>query len=524
MKRILKILAIIVGVLIVIAIAIPFFIDANTFRPKLESELTEALGRQVKVGNLSLSLFSGSVSADDISIADDPQFSKSPFVQAKELQVGVEMLPLIFSKTLNVTELTLSQPEIGLVKSENGEKWNFSSLGGKNTSAPKPAASSSSSSNLNLSVAKLNVENGRLSVSRAGSSEKTRVYDKVNIGVKNFSFTSSFPFQMTAQLPSGGSLKLDGKAGPIDANDAARTPLEAKISVEKMNLATSGFIDPAAGISGIADFDGSLTSDGREAKTSGMLKATNLQVVQKGSPAGRPVDVTYTVVHNIAKETGSITQCDIAMGKAVAHVNGTYDAHGKVTTVNLKLNGPGMPVDDLEAMLPALGVVLPPKATLKGGDLNTTMEIEGPVDKLVTTGNVKLENSSLTNFDLGSKLSAISALGGKKTGNDMVIQNFSSEVKVAPEGTEANNINLTVPSLGVLTGAGTVSPSNELAFKMNAAVEGLGVPFSIKGTTADPKFSPDVGGMAKGLLKGLEGKGNQNPVSGLSGLFKKKPQ
>ena len=89
------------------------------------------------MGNLSLSLFTGSVAADDISIADDPAFSKSPFVQAKSLKVGVEMIPLIFSKTLNVTELTLNQPEISLVKSENGEKWNFSSLGGNNTSAPK---------------------------------------------------------------------------------------------------------------------------------------------------------------------------------------------------------------------------------------------------------------------------------------------------------------------------------------------------------------------------------------------------
>ena len=140
MKHILKILAIVLGVLIVIAIAVPFFVDANTFRPTLESELTNALGRPVKVGNLTLSLFSGGVSADDISIADDPEFSKSPFVQAKSLKVGVELIPLIFSKTLNVTELTLNQPEIGLVKSENGEKWNFSSLGGKNPSASKPAA------------------------------------------------------------------------------------------------------------------------------------------------------------------------------------------------------------------------------------------------------------------------------------------------------------------------------------------------------------------------------------------------
>ena len=544
MKRILKILAIVVGILIVIVIALPFLINVNTFRPKLESELTDALGRQVKVGNLSLSLLSGGVTADDISIADDPEFSKTPFVQAKALTVGVELIPLIFSKTLNVTDLTLNQPEISLVKSENGEKWNFSSLGAKSaspTAESKPAAESkppaetkkaepqsapsSSGGNLNISVAKLDVKDGRLTVSRAGSREKQRVYDKVNIEVTNFSFTSSFPFKVTAQLPGGGSLNLDGKAGPIDATDAALTPLEAKVSVERLNLAESGFIDPASGISGVADLNETLTSDGHEAKTNGKLTATDLKVVQKGSPAGRPVELTYTVVHNLAKEEGTITRGDIAMGKAVAHLTGTYDAHGKVTAVNLKLNGEGMPVDDLEAMLPALGVVLPPKSQLKGGDLNTDLAVSGPVDRLVTTGTIRLENSSLANFDLGSKLSAISALEGKKTGNDTTIQNFSSDVKVAPEGTQANNINLTVPSIGVLTGGGTVSPANELAFKMNASVSGMGIPFSIAGTTSDPKFVPDLKGMATGLLKGLSkgNSGQQNPLGGLSGLFKKKP-
>src|SRR5271165_5367365 len=165
MNRRLKIVALVVGILIIIVIAIPFLVDANAFRPKLESDLSTALGRPVKVGNLSLSLFSGSVSADNISIADDPAFSKSAFVQAKSLKVGVELIPLIFSKTLNVTELTLNRPEISLVRSENGEKWNFSSLGGNNTSAPKPAASAPASGNPNLTVAKLNISDGRLTVS-----------------------------------------------------------------------------------------------------------------------------------------------------------------------------------------------------------------------------------------------------------------------------------------------------------------------------------------------------------------------
>src|SRR5246127_3758331 len=146
MKRFLKIVAIVIAVLVVIVIALPFVVDANTFRPKLEAELTDALGRQVKVGNLSLSLLSGGVTADNISIADDPQFSKSPFVQAKSLKVGVEMIPLIFSRALNVTELTLDQPQINLVKSEDGNRWNFSSLGGKNPSAPTHSGGTSEKS------------------------------------------------------------------------------------------------------------------------------------------------------------------------------------------------------------------------------------------------------------------------------------------------------------------------------------------------------------------------------------------
>ncbi len=227
MNRRLKIVGIVVAVLIVIVVIIPLFIDANAFRPKLESELTSALGRPAKVGNLSLSLLSGGVTADNIAIADDPAFSQTPFVQAKSLKVGVELIPLIFSKTIKVTEIVLNQPVISLVHSQNGDKWNFSSLGNSSTSssgatqgatsAPTttttPAPAGSGSSTPNFSVGKLKVNDGKITVNRAGTSQQPRVYDKVNIEVKDFSFTNSFPFTLTADLPAGGTLKLEGKAG-----------------------------------------------------------------------------------------------------------------------------------------------------------------------------------------------------------------------------------------------------------------------------------------------------------------------
>jgi len=85
-------------VIVVILFALPFFINVNSFKPKIESELSTALARTATVGNLSLSILTGSVTAEDISIADDPAFSKSPFLTAKSIQIGVELLPLIFSK------------------------------------------------------------------------------------------------------------------------------------------------------------------------------------------------------------------------------------------------------------------------------------------------------------------------------------------------------------------------------------------------------------------------------------------
>jgi AsmA protein len=240
--------------------------------------------------------------------------------------------------------------------------------------------------------------------------------------------------------------------------------------------------------------------------------------------------VKFAIADDLAKQTGVIRQCDIGMGKAFAHLTGTFDTHGKVTTVNLKLNGQNMPVDDLEAMLPAVGVILPPKATLKGGDLDVTMASIGPVNALITTGSLRMQNTTLANFNLGSKLAAIAALAGKNTGNDTSIQNLSSDVRMSPQGTQASNINLTVPAIGVLTGAGTVSPTNQLAFKMNAAVQGMGIPFGVTGTTSDPKFTPDVKGLATGFLQnalsgqGKQGTGNQqqNPINDVMGLFKKK--
>ncbi len=541
MKTALKIIGIVVAVLLVAAIALPFLVNVNSFRPKVETMMTETLGRQVKVGNLSLSVLSGSVGADDLSIADDPKFSNAPFIKAKSLKVGVELMPLIFSKQLNVTEIVIEQPEIALLRNQAGV-WNFSSLG---NSAEKSKPAEKSSGPGNLSVGKLELSDGKISFGTIPAKRKPIVYDKVDILLRNVSLANAFPLTVSLGLPGGGGVKLDGTLGPINSNDVSLSPLQAKLNINRLDLSQSALVDPSAGISGLADFDGSLASDGHTAKTNGTLKATSLKLTPKGAPSGRPIQLQYTVEHNLATESGRIVQGDVAMGKALAKLTGMYDAHRETTSIRTKLVGQGMPVDELEAVLPAVGVVLPPGSRLKGGTLSLDLDSAGPVDKLVTTGSVKLSNSQLAGFNLGSKMSAISALSGKQTGNDTGIETLSSDVRVAPEGTKLDKISLVVPALGTVAGAGTVSPAGALDFKMNAnlsgavggltQIAGLGskgtgsIPFLIQGTTSNPSFMPDVKGMVGGQLKGLLGgtqAGDQsNPLSGITGLFgkKKKP-
>ena len=545
MKRILKIAAIAFAILLVILVALPLLINFNSFRPKIESELAAALGRQVTVGNLSLSILSGSVVADKIAIADDPAFGMPPFITAKSLKVGVELMPLIFSKQVNVTEIKLEEPEITLLKAANG-KWNFSSIGEASAKKGPGEPKSGETSLANLLVAKLNVNNGKLIVGRANSSAKSQVYDKVTIDVKNFSFTSQFPFKLTAQLPGGGDAIVSGKAGPISAEDAAKTPFEATVKVKNMDIGASGFIDPASGLGGLANLDGTLSSNGSHAKAVGTLTGTKLKFSPKGTPAPNTVVIKHTVDVDLGKQSGTVTQGDIGIGKAVAHLTGTFQTQGNTQVLNMKLDAPDMPGDELEGMLPSLGIVLPSGSQLRGGTLSAELGIVGPLDKLVITGPVRLANTKLTGFDLGSKLGALSAFAGKAVSNpDTSIQNASLNARVAPEGTKADNINLTVSAIGVITGTGTVSPAGVLNFKMLADLKGGvaggltqvaalgsgkgGIPFAIEGTTSNPHFIPDLTGMAGGIAKGamgdvMGGKNalTANPANAIGGLLGKK--
>jgi len=565
MKRTLRIVAIVVAVVILLLVVVPFLIPVDKFRPTIEEKASQALGRQVQFGSLSLSLISGSLSAESLSIGDDPKFSTSPFLTAKSLKVGVEIIPLILSKTLNVTGITIENPQVTLLHNPAGQ-WNYSSLGGSAAnSAQKPAASASgaASSAADLSVQKFTLVDGSIIVGST-SSPKRSTYDHVNIVASNFSMTSKFPVTVTAGLPSGGTFKLDGTAGPIDQVDASLTPIDAKLDVTSLNLASTGFVDSSAGLGGLLDLTADISSQNGEAETKGNAKISKALFIAGGSAAGVAVTVDFDTKYDLRKSTGVLEPSTLKIGSAAAHLNGTYDTAGEATVVNIKLDAKDMPAKDLEAFLPALGIILPKGTSLQAGTLNADLNLAGPLNKLITTGNVGLFNGKLAGFDLGSRMSSIASLAGIKSGKDLDIEKLTTNLRMAPNGLQAENFLAVIPSVGNLVGAGTVDSKNNLDFKMAATLtsalgavgspvsdlggllgkasggggckSGTTVPFLIHGTTADPKFIPDVGGLAAGMLKSQLGcaaglgtgagkdatKAPADAINSLGGLFKKK--
>jgi hypothetical protein len=437
-RRAIYTIAIVIAVIFLILVITPFFIDADRFRPEIQQVLSEKLGRNVQIGHLSASLISGSLKAEQITIADDPAFSLEPFVTAKTLSVGVDVIPLIFSRELRVHSIELGEPQLQLLRTAGGE-WNFASLGASLRSgaggdppadpASDPPASSAAGLN-SFSVDKLRISDGTIAFGRAG--ERTRLsYRSVAITATNVSETAAFPVTFDARTPSGGRLSLNANVGPIGNGDANRMPFEGK------------------------------------------MKATNV------------------------------------------------------------------PAPDVQNLLAVLGYALPQGSSLKGGTINADLGLHGPLERLVTNGPVQLSNVTLAGFSLASKLAAALGNPGAATGNDTLIQVASSNLRYAPEGVRADNLNIVVPTIGSVTGAGTVAANNALDFQLVAKLAGNsplaaftklpifgksgGIPFRVRGTTSKPEVVPELGGLAGNPLQQLAKPNQQGGIGGLiGGLFKKK--
>jgi AsmA protein len=541
-KKLLIAAAVLVGLIVVSAVGLALFLDANQFRPALAAKMGEAIGRRVEIGNLKISWLAGGVAAEDVVITDDPAFSKDPFITAKSVSMGVELMPLIFSRSLRVQSFTLDHPRVSLIRGNAGA-WNFSSLGSGQSSSGSMGA-------ISVLIQKIAIAGGQIRIVGLDGSRTARAYDDVDVSVKNLSFVSAFPFSVSAKAPGGGTLEVDGEAGPFNMGDVAQTPFHGSLAIKHLDVASTGFIDPKSGIAGLLDFDGTLASDGTVLATKGKGGATGVKLLPGAAASSVPISIDYDSSFNSKTQTGALKKAAISIGKAVAAMSGDYRMDGATTSVRLALRGTKMPLTELQSALPAIGVTLPSGAALTQGALDLDLAISGPVDRLTIAGPIAATGAKLTGFDLSEKMGAIASLAGLKRVGDTLIDELTGTLRMTPDGIEVSGFTMIAPAIGTLTGQGTISPQGAMNFPMLAKLkEGVvtspvssdavnrvlaygqknGVPFRIQGTTKNPVFVPDVGRAVSGATDQIKeaAKDPENikkATDAISNLFRRKSQ
>src|ERR1039458_4577272 len=136
MRRVIVAAAAIVGAVVIFAGAIPFSAPTNLNsiiaerRQTILNRLRAALGRNVHIDDIKVSLGWG-ILADvtGVQVADDPDISKKPFIEASNVYTRLELIPLL-ARRIEVTEVVLDKPVIRIVQTRDGT-FNVSTLGRK---------------------------------------------------------------------------------------------------------------------------------------------------------------------------------------------------------------------------------------------------------------------------------------------------------------------------------------------------------------------------------------------------------
>ena len=234
-STILKWVSVLIVALVVVAIAIVYSIDVNSYRGEIMAEFKKATGRDLTIGgeiDLSISL-SPAVVIEEVSIANADWGSRPQMVTLKRAEAQVELLPLI-TGAIRVTKLVLVEPDILLETNAQGvPNWEFAPAeeAGEKSAKESDDDGDDAGSGDAPSIPtfdRIEIRQGRL-VYKNGETGEEMNLDLAKVEAKAQSFTAPFtidiegawnkaPFSVAgsieslASLGAGNPVKLDLEA------------------------------------------------------------------------------------------------------------------------------------------------------------------------------------------------------------------------------------------------------------------------------------------------------------------------
>ncbi len=249
MKKLLIGLVAIVVLIVVVAIAAPFFVPVDTYKNQLIARVKAATGRDLKIaGPVKFSLLPVlGIEASQVSFSNAPGASTPDMVQLGKLEARLKVFPLL-SGQLAIDEFVLRDPVILLEIDKQGRgNWSFGTAQPA-AATPAPPAPSGGGARMSLNELQLDdirVINGKLSYFDQRTGQKQELSD-VNMKL-------SLP-NLDSQFSSDGSITWRGKAvkttvtvaKPRAVMDGGTSDVTIKVASEPVNFDFKGKLTNSA--------------------------------------------------------------------------------------------------------------------------------------------------------------------------------------------------------------------------------------------------------------------------------------
>jgi uncharacterized protein involved in outer membrane biogenesis len=122
-KMTLVVFAIAAAVLIALILVIPALLNLDRYRPRVISYVRERSGKEVEIGQLSLTLFPLTIRVDDFGMKNPPSFPPGDVVRVARIEAKIDPRALLHRRVV-IESLVLDKPIIHLI-SDRDSAWNF---------------------------------------------------------------------------------------------------------------------------------------------------------------------------------------------------------------------------------------------------------------------------------------------------------------------------------------------------------------------------------------------------------------
>lgn len=399
MRKLLIALAVVM-VLVVIAItALPYLLDVNSYRDRIQAELQARTGRAVSLGQMELKVFPVAFKVKNAVIGEDPAFkSTAPFAQISELLVSVKVAPLLDRK-VEIDSLTLKDAKIELIRNEQG-KWNFSTLGNPQPAAlphpvkPSPQPAPQPENRQAFQLGRLQIDNGQVAVTDRQKKQARAVYDNIDLTLNGYAPGKPVNFDLAAHLPGTGTqeLRLSGTGGPLK-DDVLATDFDGTLKVDGVSLsgikkfvnsqALSDMEFNATGSTDLKNKAGVVSADGKITLDQMRVNRTNI---------GYPVVADFNVVDDLNSDVLTINKGDLKLGSTPVNLKGSVNTSVTPAQLDLRALVKNASIADAAKLAGAFGVAF-----------NPGMQVNGTVDADTTvrgTSSAPVINGSASARDL----------------------------------------------------------------------------------------------------------------------------